>query len=179
MLKNRPLLLMLVCAALGALVWYDNRPDASAPRGPVKVSPSAQSELALAPGGDATPATEAAQAAGVMQLANPLASLDKESLKDWVARPLFAPNRKRPPVVETATKIEQHAAVAAPSIYILLGIVLDGDRALALLRKRSDGKNFRVVVGDMIGGWRVAKIEPTTVVLENVDGSSQTMTLTR
>ena len=116
----------------------------------------------------------------MLQLTNPLASLDKESLKDWVERPLFTASRKRPPVIDRVAKGDQHvAAAASPSIYILLGIVLDGDRALALLRKRADARTFRVVVGDMIGGWRVAKIEPSSVVLDNMDGSSQTMTITR
>jgi hypothetical protein len=31
----------------------------------------------------------------------------------------------------------------------------------------------------MIGGWRVAKMEPASVVLERTDGTSQTVPLSR
>jgi hypothetical protein len=195
-LKNRPLLLILVCVALGALVWLDNnRVDES------KGSPS----VAVAPAGDgatesAAPAETAAadpqsederptpdgeagdeeETKNGLQLSNPLASFEKESLNDWVERPLFAPSRKRPPAAAAAANpIGPVAAVPQAPVYDLLGIVREGERALALLRKKVDGSNFRVEVGDMIGGWRVAKIEPSAVVLERADGQSQTVPLMR
>ncbi len=252
MLKNkRPLLLMLASAALGYLVWLDNRPDGKASVAPLKDNEAGESRSARAaqeqpadgprvplgeaagdpsgahlvppdedhlkpgesrsaalaqaermevlgedgsqpaqaqgarpivqPGEPDAPAARPAEAesSSVMVLSNPLAKVEKESLKDWVERPLFAPTRRRPAVVDAANTKQTAAPEAAAPVYDLLGIMKEGERSLALLRKKVDGKNFRVVVGDMLGGWRVAKIEPTTVVLERADGSSQTVSLTR
>ena len=63
------------------------------------------------------------------------------------------------------------------SSYDLLGILREGERAIALLRSKGEGRSFRVEVGDMIGGWRVARMEPTSVLLEREDGTSQTVPL--
>jgi hypothetical protein len=188
-LKNRPLLLVLLCVGLAALVWLDNRGEPAAPPRPAPAAlqaedpagePAAHDAAAADPeGGAAQPEADGATPAAP-QLANPLASFDKETLKDWVERPLFAPSRKRPPPSEaSAGSVKQNVAIPLAPTYDLLGIIREGERALALLRKKGDGANFRVEVGDMIGGWRVAKIEPRSVVLERADGSSQTMTLTR
>ena len=93
---------------------------------------------------------------------------------------MFAPSRKRPPAsAAAANPVGPVAAAPQAPVYDLLGIVREGERALALLRKKLDGSNFRVEVGDMIGGWRVAKIEPSAVVLERADGQSQTVPLMR
>lgn len=188
MLKNRPLLLMLLCAALGALVWFDNR-QAASPENQAPVARQADvpaSEQASQDSQAADTEAEAAQTDGDggtpngLQLSNPLASFGKAKLKDWVERPLFAPSRKRPAAAEAAaTPIKQVVATPLAPSYDLLGIIREGERALALLRKKGDGANFRVEVGDMIGGWRVAKIEPTSVVLVRADGSSQTVPLAR
>jgi hypothetical protein len=194
-LKNRPLWLILVCAGLGALVWLDNRSDESKEGPGVAVAPVGEGageapgsveSAAADPQSDDGPATVEAAAepegetTNGLQLSNPLASFAKESLNDWVERPLFAPSRKRPPAAAAGAN-PAGPVVAAPQIplYDLLGIVREGERALALLRKKVDGSNFRVEVGDMIGGWRVAKIEPSAVVLERADGQSQTVPLMR
>ena len=193
MLKNRPLLLILVCVALGTLVWLDNNRSeeskespgvAVAPAGEGAGEPADPAETAAAdPQSEDTQATAEGEAgsnaANSLQLSNPLASFEKESLKDWVERPLFAPSRKRPPATAAANPIGPVTAVAQAPVYDLLGIVREGERALALLRKKVDGSNFRVEVGDMLGGWRVAKIEPSAVVLERADGQSQTVPLMR
>jgi hypothetical protein len=195
-LKNRPLLLILVCVALGALVWLDNnRVDESkgspgaavAPAGDGAAESAAPAETAAADpqSEDARPtpdgeAGDEGETKNGLQLSNPLASFEKESLNDWVERPLFAPSRKRPPAAAAAaTPIGPVAVAPQAPVYDLLGIVREGERALALLRKKVDGSNFRVEVGDMIGGWRVAKIEPSAVVLERADGQSQTVPLMR
>jgi hypothetical protein len=199
-LKNRPLLLILVCVALGALVWLDNnRGDESKVRPGPAVAPAgdgagagAGEPAAPADVASTDPQSENAHAtadgedkpeespANGLQLSNPLASFDKESLQDWVARPLFAPSRKRPPAaVAAAGPVGPVAAAPQAPVYDLLGIVREGERALALMRKKADGSNFRVEVGDMLGGWRVAKIEPSAVVLERADGQSQTVPLMR
>lgn len=179
MSKNRSFLLILVSLALGVLVWLDNRPtsDPQATAPPVQTqppAPAAQAEDAPAPQQET-----GRTGPGGLQMQNPLASFDKAKLKDWVERPLFAASRKRPATQKVVERpvVRVKPKRAAPS-YDLLGVVLDGDRAIALLRKKGDGRSFRVEVGDMIGGWRVSKLEPASVVLEREDGTSQTLPLT-
>lgn len=178
--KNRPLLLILVCLALGVLVYLDNRKgsdDAAAPSARKQAAAGNVADKAAAPAeiDAAAPTSEG------LQLRNPLASFDKSLLKDWVERPLFAPSRQRPPTVAGDKHPLSHrvADKRPPPSYDLLGILRDGDRAIALLRKKGDGTSFRVEVGDMIGGWRVAKMEPASVVLQREDGTSQTVPLVR
>ena len=180
--KSRLLLLILVCLALGALVWFDYQP-ASGPGS--QTSASTQSHQ---PAGERAsqdheaPPPETHTGAGATdepQLGNPLADFDKAKLKDTVERPLFSSSRRRPPPGEKVVKrpIKQVAPKPQPPSYDLLGVVRRGDHAIALLRKRSDGTSFRVEVGDMIGGWRVSKMEPTSVLLERDDGTSQIVPL--
>lgn len=109
------------------------------------------------------------------QSGNPLASLDKATLSDWVGRPLFAPSRKRPPNADPAAAPQADAA--PPPTFELLGVVRDKDRATALLRKKSDGASFRVQVGDMLSGWRISKVDSRSVILLRSDGTSETISL--
>ncbi len=232
-MKNRPLLLILVCLVLGALVWYDNRPaekprreaaataparevareaadeserapssnsvqpigDGSAKAAGDQAEPTVGEESEPAAGDGAGPAaspeatdadgtaSEAAsgpESAEVPQSGNPLASLDKSSLRDWVERPLFAPSRKRPPPAAAAGPASKIVgAKALPPSYDLMGVVRDSGHAIALLRKKSDGTSYRVQVGDMLGGWQVSKVEPRAVVLVRDDGTSETVSLFR
>jgi hypothetical protein len=175
--KNRTFLLVLVCAALGALVLLDHwkaHDDNVAPAAPQQVR--AQSS-------DVTAAEASAPqtAAGRNKLVNPLADFDKSRLKAWSQRPLFAPSRARPPqpAVAAAAPVIAEAPPPPPPSYELLGVVRTGERAVALLRKRGEGTSFRVEVGDMIGGWRVAKLEPASVVLQRMDGTSETVPIKR
>lgn len=190
MIKNRPLLLVLASLALGVLVYLDNRGGEAPQEGTlVRGSRGADAgpvdrEIASASGAvDQEDGTEASQAASpaLERLANPLANFDKSKLRDWVERPLFASSRKRPPAVAAVANrpTQPTQPKAPPPSYDLLGVVRDGDRAIALLRKKGDGTSFRVEVGDMIGGWRVSKLEPAAVLLERDDGNSQMLPLRR
>jgi hypothetical protein len=178
--KNRTFLLILVCLALGVLVFLDNRGGDNDVVGP---SAPARERIAAAAREDAPVSgmdAEAPVAAGI-ELINPLTDFDKSLLTDWTERPLFAPRRQRPPAAagEAPRASQQVTAAAPPPAYDLLGIVRDGGRAIALLRKKGEGTSFRVEVGDMIGGWRVARMETSSVVLERADGTSQTVPLSR
>jgi len=178
-LKNRPLMLFLLCLGLGVLVYLDQR-QRSEPA-PGAVAPERATSARTEDGSEQDASANAtAEGPAQLQLENPLASIDKQTLKDWVERPLFAPSRKRPAAVAAA---EQPVIKVGPKLqppgYDLLGILRDGDRAIALLRKKGEGTSFRVEVGDMIGGWRVSKMEPTSVVLEREDGTSQNVPLSR
>jgi general secretion pathway protein N len=158
-------ILMLAAAGLGALLWLDMQsepetPDVVAPAGP------AQGVQSRTPVGERPPSGE---------MVNPLASLDKESLRDVTERPLFAPTRRpprKPAPVEAAPVFEPPPAPPATPDYTLLGIVRDGDRAIALLRSRSEGRNLRVEAGDMIGGWEIAAVDTLSVKLKGRDGAA-------
>lgn len=181
MLKHRPLLLILACLVLGVLVLLDNWHDDAAPAPAATplaadtIEALADEEAAAAEPGAEEPASQA------LSLDNPLATIAPEELNDWAVRPLFAPSRKRPPQVAAGAQRAGPSAerVRAPSSYDLLGVMREGERAIALLRSKREGRSFRVEVGDTIGGWRVTRMEPTSVLLEREDGTSQTVALVR
>jgi hypothetical protein len=170
MMKYRPLLLVLVCLALAALRGFDNeemllsmwRTDPPAAR--------RQITMERKPGGE--PVADAAQSkpSSSLQVGNPLASFKKASLENWVNRPLFAPSRRRPP-----PKPAQIGNVAPPPPpdYQLVGVVLNADRTVALLRSEENGANFHVEVGDVVGGWRVTSVDRNAVTLKRDDETPQ------
>ena len=175
MTKLRPFLLALASLGLAALVWFDNRDmlismwedrgavAAKAPT-PGPASVDRRAEDAVANDSKALPED------GVLRSGNPLASFEKESLKNWVQRPLFAPARKPPPPAEAKQAVE---APKPPPDYQLIGVLLNQKRTIALLRSENSGAQYRVEVGDMIGGWLVASVERDTVVLKRDEDTSQ------
>ena len=166
--RRLPLLVMLA-GALGALLWWDM---ASGPEAPDVVDATGpRSRIAGARSSQA-----AASAAGT---ANPLAGLDKEALRDITERPLFAPSRRPPPFPAPVAAAPVVAPPPAPSTpdYTLVGIIRDGDRAIALLRSRSDGRNLRIEAGDMVGGWRIATVDARSVRLKHADGAAHELRL--
>jgi hypothetical protein len=178
MAKYRPLLLIAVCFGLAALVWMDNRGTWSGMKNGTALSQLGKTNRPAVgtegkPAGS-VPSSETAESPGTSQLlsGNPLASFDKSSLENWVSRPLFAPSRKRPPE-QTAKK--NAVKPPPPPDYKLLGVVLNRQRTIALLRSQGSGADFRVQVGDMIGGWHVAAVEKDFVTLERDGESAQTV----
>jgi hypothetical protein len=173
MAKHRPLLLILVCLALAALVWMDNRGALFWNKEVSSTSQTTTKTRAV----DKKQSTDnklaaAASEAGRLLNGNPLASFDKTALQNWVDRPLFAPSRKRPPpqvAGKTATKAQP------PPDYQLLGVVLNNKRTIALLRSKDSGVDVRVQVGDKISGWHVASVDRESVTLKRDDETSQTV----
>jgi hypothetical protein len=169
MADKRLSLLMLAAAGLGALLWLDMQ---SRPETPDVIAPAGQERQAASmamPG--RTPGGEAV---------NPLASLDKQSLRDMTERPLFTPTRRPPPV--PAPSPAEPAFVPPPlpppsPDYMLLGIIRNDDRATALLRSQSDGRNLRVEAGDTIGGWEIAAVGTVSVRLKRGDGAAHELRL--
>jgi type II secretory pathway component PulC len=95
---------------------------------------------------------------------SPLAA--QESLDQLSAtrdRPLFSPTRRPPappPVVVPAAP-----PPPPPPEVALLGVVMDGDDARAVVRVAQQAKTIRVQIGDDIGGWKVGQIEARYLVL--------------
>ncbi len=169
-LKNA--LLISAMLVLGILVWLDNTRNEGS-------TSAASTTRQTIEGENAGGGVASNDAAAVAQIKNPLATFDESELSDTIKRPLFASSRSRPLEAESisnATAAQAATKAEVPS-YDLLGIIRDGSRAIALIRDKKDGTSFRVEVGDMIGGWRVSKLAPTSILLERDDGTSQSVTL--
>ena len=174
MADNRLWFLMVAAAGLGALLWWvmQSKPetrDVVAAIGPTRrvggPDPDGQASATVMQGGETV---------------NPLASLDKAALRDMIERPLFTPTRRPPPAPaqsEAAPALVPTLAPPSTPDYALLGIIRDGDRAIALLRSRSDGRNLRVEAGDMIGGWEIADIDTVSVRLKRKGGAAHELRL--
>jgi hypothetical protein len=185
--------MLLVCAGLGYLVWLDNMSgDADVP--PARINhaennlPAPQPDSSVlestSTGVGEEPAARAPDSGGQEsadhtaneeQFANPLDSVDISALSDTVERPLFASSRQRPPPkAEAADKGDK-----SPVTFELLGVVVNGPRATAVLRRKQTGANFTVEAGDTLSGWRVSRIEQSSVVLEGPEGAVETIKLLR
>jgi hypothetical protein len=167
---NRLPLLLLLAAGLGAVLWWDMQTEPEPAEVIAAASPARH--------GESRSEEEPPPAFGGM--ANPLASLDKDSLHDLTGRPLFTPSRRPPPVFappQEATALAPPPAPPATPDYTLVGVIRDGDRAIALLRSRSDGRNLRVEAGDTVRGWEVAAVEARSVRLKRSDGAAHELRL--
>jgi len=177
---NTTQLLAPLCVALGVLVWLDNSgPEDSGGSSSSVVGAIERHQRATDTTVDAPSVgqSEAPSGASAAATGNPLADVDKADLSATVERPLFAPQRSRPPVAA-----EEHEEVAAPPpppppSYELLGVVTHDGRAIALLSRAEDGTSFRVEVGDTVGGWQVSSVEPKSVRLTRQDGTTRTVPL--
>jgi hypothetical protein len=78
-------------------------------------------------------------------------------------RPLFSPTR-RPPAPPPIIVPTAPPPLPPPEV-ALLGVVMDGDTARALVRVGQQAKIARVQIGDDIGGWKVGQIEARYLVL--------------
>jgi general secretion pathway protein N len=111
-------------------------------------------------------------------LPNPLAAQSMEGLSATVDRPLFSPSRRAPapPPVPAAQAPEPPPPPAPPPNVVLVGIVMDGDSARAVIRAGAEKKILRARIGDDVGGWKVSQIEGRKLVL-SLDDRLATFTL--
>lgn len=86
-----------------------------------------------------------------------------------VERPLFSPDRRPLATASEPDPDSAQADVVEPEGQVLLaGTATDqGERAVAILHDVAQGTQFRVWVGDQVGGWTVQAIKPREVILEN------------
>jgi hypothetical protein len=111
-------------------------------------------------------------------LANPVAAQPLEQLPAIVDRSLFSPSRRPPaappPIVQAPAA---SALPSAPPDIVLLGVVMDGQNARAVVRIGTDKRLLRAQMGDEIDGWKVAQIDGRKVVLASEDGRFATYRL--
>jgi hypothetical protein len=104
-------------------------------------------------------------------LTNPVAATPLEQLSAIIDRSLFSPNRRPaavPPSVVRAPAASEPPS--APPNVILLGVVMDGQNARAVIRVGTEKRLLRAQMGDDIEGWRIAQIDGRKVVLASQDG---------
>lgn len=99
-------------------------------------------------------------------LANPLAAQPLERFSATVNRPLFSASRRAPaPPPPPAVEAAPPPAPTPPPNVVLVGIVMDGDSARAIMRAGAENKTIRAQIGDDVGGWKVSQIDGRKVVL--------------
>jgi general secretion pathway protein N len=106
---------------------------------------------------------------------SPLAAQPLDRFSVTRDRPLFSPTR-RPPAPPPAAAALPPPPPPPPPDVLLLGVVMDGDDAHALVRTGAAGKILRLRIGDEIGGWKVGQIESRKVVLL-LNGRTATFTM--
>ncbi len=172
MIKYRPYLLVLVSMVLAGFVWMDNHDFIVSLVGGVWPTTSVSTAIIAPP--SAKPSTMPGGPVSTDQVSrpvgNPLVSIDKTALENWVNRPLFAPARRRP---APQTAAARSSAPKPPPEYTLIGVVLHPNRTTALLRSVSSGANFHVEVGDTLSGWKVATVDRNAVTLVHDDEPAQ------
>lgn len=118
------------------------------------------------------PQTEAHSAAA--HPVNPLAAQPLDRMSSTRERPLFSPTR-RPPAPPPIVAAPPPPPPPPPDV-ALLGVVMDGEEARAVVRAGPGAKTLRVGIGDDIGGWKVGQIEARQLVLL-LDGRTATFTM--
>jgi hypothetical protein len=98
--------------------------------------------------------------------ANPLAAQPLERFSATIGRPLFSSSRRPPaPPPPPVVQAEPPPAPTPPPNVVLVGIVMDGDSARAIMRSGGENKTIRAQIGDDVGGWKVSQIDGRKVVL--------------
>jgi hypothetical protein len=105
---------------------------------------------------------------------SPLAAQPLDRMSNTRDRPLFSPTR-RPPAPPPVVAVAPPPPPPAPDV-ALLGVVMDGEKARAVVRTGPAAKILRVGIGDDIGGWKVDQIEGRQLVLL-LDGRTATFTM--
>jgi hypothetical protein len=109
--------------------------------------------------------------------ASPLAGQKLDHLSATRERPLFSPTRRPPPVPPTIVQGPPPPPPPPPPPDVaLLGVVMDGEQARAVIRASPADKMTRVTIGDDVGGWKVAQIEGRKLVL-SLDGRLATFVM--
>jgi hypothetical protein len=105
---------------------------------------------------------------------SPLAAQPLERISSTRDRPLFSPTR-HPPAPPPVVAVAPPPPPPPPDV-ALLGVVMDGEDARAVVRAGPAAKILRVGIGDDIGGWKVGQIEARQLVLL-LDGRTATFTM--
>lgn len=124
------------------------------------------------------PARTEEQGRAAEPLANPVAAQPLDQLSAIVDRSLFSPSRRPPAAAQPVVQAPAASALPSPPPnVVLLGVVMDGESARAIVRVGADKRLLRAQMGDEIDGWKVAQIDGRKVVLASQDGRFATYRL--
>jgi hypothetical protein len=140
-LSRNQILLAGLCSALALVLGYELVTEPAAADVPVlHWQPPSPAPISLAPS---------------------LPPLESFSAID--ARPLFNPARKplAVPQADAATTLPP------PTDISLIGVIIEGDRRMALLHTPASSLEVSVGVGGTIDGWQVTAVEPDRIVLHS------------
>ena len=103
------------------------------------------------------------------------------SYSEILERPIFRSSRRSP--VETApgsTDANQEAPskIFADSAFSLAGVIIIDDSRFALLRTTNTQSTQSVKVGDVVDGWRITRLTPSSAAMERGD-DARTLQLER
>jgi hypothetical protein len=130
--------------------------------------------IATLPAPAADPATHTESHRDGAPPVSPLAAQPLERMSNTRDRPLFSPTR-HPPAPPPVVAVAPPPPPPPPDV-ALLGVVMDGEDARAVVRTGPAAKILRVGIGDDIGGWKVGQIEARQLVLL-LDGRTATFTM--
>jgi hypothetical protein len=114
------------------------------------------------------PVTIEAARTPVLRRAAPVAQLAPPSIDlfaDIDARPLFNP--KRVPLPDAGLP---GTGSGSASDLTLIGVMIGGDKPIALFKSRSTSSSTSATIGDIVAGMRVVQIAPTMVALRGSSG---------
>jgi hypothetical protein len=94
-----------------------------------------------------------------------------------LARPLFDPTR-RPPPVALLTTATQHTAAIAPPKERLAGTITADHVRVAMFIRDPEEKSLALGIGGRLGAWQVTAIYPDRVALRADDGGMLIKSLT-
>ncbi len=160
MSKYRLHILILICMVLGVFVWLDNQATIYE-----IVSPGKNK--------DRQSLTTKTTSINPVTLDNPLKALKKEELQDTLNRPLFSEDRSPPEKPQKRVVRQKKKPVKPKRVYpnyALIGVVLDGARSIALLRRKTNGISIRVQQGDSVEGWKLVSVDSNSITLQQEDG---------
>ncbi len=87
----------------------------------------------------------------------------EQTYTEMLGRPLFVPAR-RPPSPPVPVGLPQ--STMRKGQYILVGVIIDNGKNIALLREVAGGKMLRVEQGKEINGMQLEKLEPEKITLK-------------
>jgi hypothetical protein len=102
---------------------------------------------------------------GSSGVTNPIGQYPLAQLTATRERPLFLPTRRPARIEKPIVTAAPAPAPAPPPNMSLVGTILDGNRAQALVRMPPKPVAIKLHIGDVIAGWRITQIEAQRIVI--------------
>lgn len=120
-------------------------------------------EISAPPGEFALPELHYARPAMDVFVANPVLPTSANAEID--ARPLFSPLRS--PLAIPGASGAASGSTGFPTDVTLVGVIIDGEKRIALVRTQAAGFAASETIGSAVEGWQVTQIEPDHIVLQS------------